>query len=402
MTIFKEKSGELNRTNPILIIIISIGHLFHDIYTSFLSPLLPLLIKKLEMTYSEAGFISVMIRLPSLMNPFIGAYADRLNLKYIVIISPAITAVSMCLVGLAPGYTAIVLLALATGISSSFFHVPSPVLIKQFAGKKIGIAMSSFQIGGEMARTVGPVLALGAVSLWSLEGIYRLIPLGVLMSCIFYWAFRKIPEKTNDQKDTISGSILETLKQDRILYISITGILLSKSLTASVLAAFLPTYLTSTGEGIWFSGGALSILQGSAVAGVLLSGTLSDRIGCRKMLIILTAATPFAMLFFLYSSGWVFIISLVVLGFASFSSAPVILALIQKRDFDYPSIANGIYMTISFMLSSSMILLAGSLSDIIGIESTFRLFTACSIVGIPFAFLLKENYTGTKDDSQRM
>ena len=48
-------------------------------------------------------------------------------------------------------------------------------------------------------------------------------------------------------------------------------------------------------------------------------------------------------------------------------------------------------MTINFMLNSIMILLAGKLSDIIGIETTFRYFALFPFIGIPFVFLLKNN-----------
>lgn len=374
------------------IVIISVGHLCHDIYTSFLSPLLPLLIKKLELTYTSAGFISVMLRLPSLFNPLIGAYVDRFNLKYIVIISPTITAIAMCLIGLAPTYQVIAILVLITGISSSCFHVPTPVLIKELAGKRIGAAMSSFQIGGELSRSIGPMVVLGAVSLWTINGIYRLIPIGLIMSFLLFWIFRELPDPNPPAHEhKISGSILNTLNHARTLFVSMFGILLCKSLTASVLTAFLPTYLTAKGESLWFSGGALSLLQASAIGGVFVSGTLSDKIGCKKMLVILTASTPFLMLLFIYSNGWFFIVSLLLLGLSAFSTTPVILALIQKSRFRYPSIANGLYMTINFMLSSTMILFAGALSDAIGIESTFNWCALCSLIGLPFAIFLKDN-----------
>ena len=380
-----------SNANIFKIFVISVGHCCHDIYTSFLSPLLPLLISKLELTYTSAGFISVMLRLPSLFNPLIGAYVDRFNLKYIVIISPTITAIAMCLIGSAPTYQVVAILALITGVSSACFHVPTPVLIKELAGKRIGAAMSSFQIGGELSRSIGPIVVLGAVSLWTINGIYRLIPLGLIMSFLLFWVFKKLPERTPVHEHKISGSILNTFNNGRILFVSMFGILLCKSLTASVLTAFLPTYLTAKGESLWFSGGALSLLQAAAIGGVFISGTLSDKIGCKKMLFILTASTPFLMLLFIHSSGWFFIVSLLLLGLSAFSTTPVILALIQKRGFKFPSIANGLYMTINFMLSSTMILIAGKLSDIIGIESTFNWCALCSFIGLPFVIFLKGN-----------
>ena len=375
-----------SRFSPIKISVISAGHLCHDIYTSFLAPLLPILINKMEMTYASAGFISVMLRLPSLFNPFIGAFADRFQLKYLVILSPTVTAIAMCFIGRVPSYSIIVLLILIAGISSSCFHVPSPVIIKQFSGKRIGAAMSSFQIGGELARTIGPLIVLSAVSFWTIEGIYRLIPIALLISFVLYWILRDLPNKPQKSKHNVCGSIIETLKSDKILFISISGISLSKSFTASILTAFLPIYLIAKGENLWFSGGALSILQAAAIVGVFISGTLSDKIGSRRILIILTILSPFLMLLFLSATGWIFFVFLILLGISAFAFPPVILASIQKQGFSYPSIANGVYMSINFLSSSLTILLAGKLSDIFGIVSTFYLFAFCSFIGIPFAF----------------
>lgn len=378
------------RGNFISIILISFGHLCHDIYTSFLAPILPLLIKKLSLSYSSAGLISVMLRLPSLFNPFIGAYAERLNLKYIVIASPTITAVSMCLMGNTDSFYFILALALAAGIGSSCFHVPTPVLLKELAGNKVGAAMSSFQIGGELSRTIGPMVVLAAVSLWGLEGIYRLIPIGVSMSVIFYFLFRNLEHKKAPVHHGIGGSIKDTLAAGKTLYIAIAGILLSKAFTATIIAAYLPTYMTAMGENLWFAGASLSIVQGASIAGVLSTGTLSDKIGCKKMLAILTTATPLTMLLFIYSEGPLTLAALVLVGYTAFSSSPVFLALIQKRGFRYPSIANGLFMTINFMLSSTMILAAGKCSDMFGIQTMFRWAGYASFAGIPFLLFLRE------------
>jgi MFS transporter, FSR family, fosmidomycin resistance protein len=380
------------KSNIFIIFIISFGHMCHDIYTSFLSPILPILIKKLELSYTSAGFISVMLRLPSLFNPFIGAYAERFNLKYIVIISPTLTAVAMCLMGSTSSYYIILFLALIVGISSSLFHVPTPVLLKDLAGKRVGAAMSSFQIGGELSRTIGPIVVLAAVSLWTIEGIYRLIPIGFFMSFIFYFVLRNHSLKKVEITHGIRGSIKETFMTGRKLYIAITGILLTKSMTATILAAYLPVYMTSKGESLWMAGVSLSLVQGSAIIGVFTTGTLSDKFGCRKILGILIVLAPLSMLLFIYSGGGMLMfVSLILVGFTAFSSSPVVLALIQKTEFQYKSIANGLFMTINFMLSSIMIMFAGKISDIISIEVMFQYFAIASFIGIPFVFLLKND-----------
>ena len=39
-----------------------------------------------------------------------------------------------------------------------------------------GKGMSYYMVGGELARTAGPMIILGVISWWGLEGTWRLIP----------------------------------------------------------------------------------------------------------------------------------------------------------------------------------------------------------------------------------
>lgn len=377
------------KSNIIKVLALSIGHLLHDVYTSFLAPILPILIEKYSLTYTLAGFLSVMLRIPSLFNAFIGAIAEKVNLKYLVIISPTVTAVGMCCIGCSPNYYVILLLLFIVGISSSCFHVPAPVILKQFAKNRIGTGMSLFQIGGELSRAVGPLLVIGAVTLWTITGIYRLIPIGLAMSVILYFSLRDIVFIPNNKNRSINHSIFKTLKKEHKMFICIGGMLLTKCFTATILNAYLPIYITVKGGSLWLAGSSLSIIFVAAVFGVMFSGTLSDKFGRKKILILLTLLPPFFMLSLLYAEGVIFFLILIILGLTAFSSTPVILALIQEKKIDYPSIANGVYMTINFMLSSLTILLAGKLSDIFGLETIFYFFAVSSFVGLPFAFYIK-------------
>ena len=98
----------------------------------------------------------------------------------------------MSLLGIAPTYTIVAVLLFVMGISSALFHVPSPVMVKKISGDQTGKGMSFYMFGGEMARTIGPLVITGAVSLWGLEGTWRLMPFGLVASFILYLRLRKI------------------------------------------------------------------------------------------------------------------------------------------------------------------------------------------------------------------
>ena len=58
-----ETKGNGFRTLPILLL--SFSHFVHDVYSSFLAPLLPLLIEKLALSLTQAGFLSAVMQLPA-------------------------------------------------------------------------------------------------------------------------------------------------------------------------------------------------------------------------------------------------------------------------------------------------------------------------------------------------
>src|SRR5512136_1809977 len=69
------------------------GHLTHDIFTSFLAPLLPLIIQKLGLSLTLAGSLASFQQVPSLINPFLGLLADRGSLRWLIVLTPTVTAV---------------------------------------------------------------------------------------------------------------------------------------------------------------------------------------------------------------------------------------------------------------------------------------------------------------------
>jgi FSR family fosmidomycin resistance protein-like MFS transporter len=80
------------------------GHLVHDSFTSFLSPLLPLLIAKLGLSLTLAGSLAALQSFPALINPLLGVIGDRVSLRWLAVLAPTVSAIAMTLVGAAPTY----------------------------------------------------------------------------------------------------------------------------------------------------------------------------------------------------------------------------------------------------------------------------------------------------------
>ncbi|OQY19157.1 MAG: MFS transporter [Desulfobacteraceae bacterium 4572_35.1] len=364
---------------------ISIAHLAHDTFSSFLAPLLPLLIEKLGMSLTMSAFLDILRRIPALFNPFLGLLAEKTGIKYFVIFTPAITAICMGLVGVVSSLPVLFILLFVSGISAAMFHVPAPVMIKEVSGARVGTGMSCFMVGGELARTVGPLLVIAAVSWWGLEGIYKLIPLGLLASFALYIKLRNFEVHQSVRKTIEKGDSKKLLRRYWKFLTVIAAFILFQSAMKSALTLYLPVYLTKQGASLWFAGISLSILQFFGVIGTFFAGNISDRIGRRATLVISSIGAVTTMGLFIVTHN---IILLAVLGLFLFASGPVLMASIQDTDSHMPAFMNSMYMFINFGVGAIIVFGVGFLGDWIGLEKTYIICAIFSCATIPTAMLL--------------
>jgi len=370
------------------VVSISFAHLVHDIYSSFLAPILPLLIEKFGLSYTLASLLSISQRLPSILYPLVGIIADKYPIRLFVILTPLITAISMSLLGVAPSYVVLCILLFVSGLSSIFFHAPSPVLVKEISGNRVGKGMSFYMIGGEVARTLGPLIILGAISLWGFEGSWRLLPFAVLASIIIFIKLKNVDTHKHANSNA-DARVWKTFRKILPLLLIMAGLIFFRQFMKSGLTTFLPTYFGDfKNQEYWISVMSLVVYEGAGILGTFFGGTLSDKLGRKKILIASGILSPLLMLLFLHSSGIFVFILLLLVGFFQFSSSPVLLAYIQEIDSDHPSFVNSIYMFLNFGFGSLTLLFFGMASDWMDINFSMNISAYVALGAIPFIFLL--------------
>ncbi len=388
MTNMQDKNSTTTESKPFqtgLAVSLSASHFIHDLYPAFLAPLLPLLIDKLSLTLAQAGFLAAFMQVPALLNPFIGRLADRVNVRYFVILAPGLTAIPMSLIGLAPSYGILLLMLFVTGVSIACYHVPAPVMVAKVSGDKVGKGMSFFMTGGELARTIGPLVAVSAVAVFGLEGFYPIMVVGILASVWLYLRLHDIPIKIEAGG---RQSLRQTWRETRNILLPLTGILVARAFMHGSMVAFLPTFLNLETGNLWLAGIGLAVLEAAGVAGVFTSGNLSDRLGRRRVLLACIFAAPICLALFVISGGFIRFLTLLFLGFSLLSTTPVMLALVQDYAPRSPSAANGFFMLISFVARASTIPLVGLMGDLLGLSGTYLICAGLGLAGLPFVLML--------------
>lgn len=365
------------------VLTISAGHFVHDVYSSFLAPLLPTLIEKMSLSLTLAGSLPALLQIPAVLTPLIGHFADKYNLRYLVIIAPALTATLMSLMGLAPSYAILAIMLVLTGVSVAFFHAPAPAMVGQISGRQVGKGMSWFMGGGELARTVGPLVAVWAYSTWTLEGMFRVMVIGWLTTLLLIWRLRSIPIRARKQ-----GSLESILPKIRSLFLPLGIIIFFRMFMVVSMTTYLPTFMNQKGASLFFGSLSLSILELAGAAGALSGGTLSDKIGRKRLLLVVTILSPILMVVFMNVSGWLLVPLLLLFGYFSISPGPVYLALIQDHFPENRAVSNGLYISMNFLLRSLGLFLVGAAGDVFGLDRAFLWSAGISLLGVLGILLL--------------
>ncbi len=370
---------------------VAAAHTLHDVFSSFFAPLLPLLTEKLGFTYTMAGILSMVQKLPSLLNPLIGLVADRLVVRSAIVAAPVVTIFAMSLLGLAPSVALLGILLFTSGISGAVFHVTTPVLMRQVSGNQIGRGMSYFMFGGEIARTLGPLLITAAVSWWGLEGTWRLIPVGLVASLLLFFSLRTIDKSLLKRFQKKSKTHLsQSVREIAPFFVLVAPILLFRGFSKTALTLFLPSYMVDGGASIKTAAFALAFLELAGAIGALAAGSLSDKLGRKIILLTIMVLTPVLMFLFTLTNGLLQWVLLGAMGLIFFASTPVFMAMIHDLNSDRPAFANGIFMTVSFAVGSIVALLVGVLADRFGFVATYQITAALSLCAIPFTFFIKD------------
>ena len=372
-------------------------HFIHDIYNSFLSPLLPLIIQRLGLTLTQAGSLAVCLQLPSLFNPFLGAAAERRRLiRPLLIFSPGVSATFMCLIGVIPSFGLLCATLLAAGLSVAALHVSAPVIVARLSGESLGKGMSFFMVGGELARTAGPLVAVWAVSTLGLPGLWQLLFFGWAASAVLWWRLRRAGEGPQQERGVSLAAMLAQMKR---IIAGIFGILVARAFMAQAITTYLPTLLVGEGHSLWFAGISLSLYEAAGVAGVFVSGTLSDRIGRRRVLLAAALVSPAMLVALLFSQGVLLFFVLLLLGFSTLATGPVLMAVMLENAGPNKAAANGTYMAISFAIRASVILIIGAISDTYGLRPAFMTAAGIACLGLPFILLLPRFRTSAESQA---
>ena len=369
-----------------LVTTIAGGHAVHDTYTAFLPPLLPDFVETMSLSNAAAGSLAAFLQIPSLFQPFIGHLADRTTLRWIVILGPGMTGTVMSFLGWAPGYFALALMLLVAGVSVAAFHATAPVAVGYLSGNRLGRGMGFWMVGGELGRTLGPLVVVSALAVMSMKSMAFLSLAAIATSVFLYVRLRDVPLRTRGDGAQVPWRTAVRAMRGLMLPL---GVLVSlRSMMVMAVTIFLPLYLTEEGASLWLAGAALSIVEAAGIAGAFGGGWISDHVGRRAVMVLGQIAAAIALLAFLATDGWVQVAILPIIGFSLLAVPPVMMALVQEQFPESRALANGIYLSMNFAIRSIAAIAYGLFGDAFGLSTSMYIAAAAMFVGLPLIWMV--------------
>jgi FSR family fosmidomycin resistance protein-like MFS transporter len=361
------------------------AHFTIDAYSSFFSPLLPLMMLRLHLNLTEVGTLVALASLSSsLAQPVYGWLSDRLSRPWFVALGPPTAAVFMSAIGLSPSYAVLVALLMLGGMGVAAFHPQAAVLAGE-GSRSRSLAMSFFVTGGTLGFSLGPLLAVSVVGAFGIERTWVAVFPGVIMGVLLLiWSRRVRPLAHHAGRRPALRELKPVLRPLTLLYF----VVVCRSAVSYGFMTFLPIYLHAHGFSVAAGGTLLTAYLALGACGGFLGGWLADRWGGRRVVVLsFVGATPLFYAFLLLPPV-IGMVALILGGFVLQASLPVNVVLGQELSPRHSSTISSLLMGAAWGVGALLIGPIGALADHHGLVWALTCLTSLLLVGLGCAIAL--------------
>ena len=372
-----------------ILLAISICHLLNDMIQSVIPAMYPMLKDNLSLTFAQIGIITFVFQLASsILQPFIGLYADRHPQPYSLSMGMCFTLAGLVTLAYSTSFPMVLIAVAIIGCGSSVFHPEASRVAQMASGGKKSLAQSIFQVGGNGGSAIGPLLAALIVLPFGQHaaGWFAVAALlaALILVRIGYWYSLMLPQlgKFKRMRPVVSANLSTSMV--RLSMAILVVMVFSKYFFNACMTSYFTFFLIDKfGITVQQSQFCLFAYLAAFAAGTLLGGFLGDRYG-RKYVILFSifGAAPFTLaLPHISSLAWTIAVSAIIgLIIASAFSAIVVYATDLKPD--KVGMVAGIFFGLMFGLGGIGSAFFGWLADVTSIDFIFKVSTWLPLLGI--------------------
>lgn len=369
---------------------IGAGHAMTHAYSAAWYLLVPFVARDLGFSYSQIGvlfavrqFMSTVVNLPA------GVIVDTLGRRDLLMTLALLgSALPYLIISLASSYWVIVGCVALAGLASFLWHPAAITSISEMYPERRGYGIAIHELGANLGDTVMPLLTgvlLGYLS-WR-QVIDVNIAAGALLAVFMLRVIAHTRHRTAAPAPSyaaaggyLAGLRLLLRNVNLLLLALVSGI---RSFSQQGLLMFLPLYLVNQLRiPAVVAGFYLSIVQVSGMVATPIAGTLSDRIGPKRVATVGMLTTSLAVFgFALLDLGSAFVAALAAVGFFLYSMRPAVFRWaigIVPREYEGTTV--GTLFTTQAAFSTFMPLIGGWVADRYGLIYVFYIIAGALVV----------------------
>ena len=375
------------RPHTKLIGLLALGHFVIDVAQGSLPAVLPFLKQMHALSYAQVAMIVLMGNLTSsIVQPLFGYLSDQVARRWILPLSVVVAGAGIALVGLTPGYGAVLALVVVMGLSVAAWHPEGYKTATVVAGDRKATALSWFSLGGNVGIAVGPPLMTALIVGFGAAGtLGMLVPstlVGLLLLAALPMFTREVmaPRALRARKE---GATMPGAMALLILVVSV------RAWTTLGFTTFVPFYYVDTLKADpRIVGVLLFVFLGAGALGTVVAGPIADRVGPRPFMTwVLLAALPFGVLFLL-SSGPLAVVMLGLFGAILTSSFSVSVVLAQAYLPRHAGMASGLIVGFAIGLGGVGVTVLGRVADRWGVPTALWISALMPLLAFALTRLL--------------
>jgi len=374
----------MRRIIPPRLALLALAHSTIDAYSSFFSPLLPLLVTRLHLSLTRVGTLVALASLASSFSqPLFGLTADRLSRPWFIALGPPVAAIFLSAIGLAPSFGALVTLLILGGIGVAAFHPQAASLASGLSTRR-SIAMSTFVTGGTLGFALGPMFAVTIVGRLGLERTYWAAIPGVLMGIALLVFFARLDPHRRAGPRPAFRELRPVARPLTLLYFAVV----CRSAVSYGFMTFLPLYLSRRGYAMATGGALLTAYLAMGAMGGFLGGWLADRFGGRRVVRVSFAGAIPLYVAFLLLPDRAGLACLILGSFVLQGSLPVNVVLGQELSPRHSSTISSLLMGAAWGVGALLIGPVGAIADAHGLRPALFSLTGVLVAGLGCALAL--------------
>ncbi len=350
--------------------------------------LVPFVVLDRDVSVAAAAALLLASNLASsLIQPFFGAYADRLSAPWLLPASVACATIGIALAGIAPSYPLILAAVLLSGLGIAAYHPEGSRFANYVSGASKATGMSYYSLGGNIGFALGPLLVTPLVLLLGLPGTAFLLLPGAVVTVLIV---RTLPHLHAFHPERRAESADRSAPDDGWrAFVQLVAVICFRSFSYFSLLALLPLYFIDVLDTSEAAGNAaLTVMLAAGALGTLVGGRLADRIG-RRAVLIASMAIPAPLILLLTIVGVLPAVALAAaIGFATVSSFSVTVVMGQEYLPQRIGLASGFTLGAALGAGGLAAPLFGVIADAHGLTTAIELTALMPVLGALLALTL--------------